>query len=299
MDKRLLARKAIRKALRTRLDRGVSLDSPLCAIDFVDAFDDLEVRLVDEPRLEGMYHRGAPCHILLSSHRTLGRQSLTCAHELGHHLFGHGTQWQLYVENMLTSNILSDEEWLVDQFAYNLLMPLEAVKHAFAIRDFDLASPDALDVYRVACQLGVSYRGLVQQLRWSLKLISEPIANQLLAVQPRSFCHSLLGEDTPGVLIVVDSKWHGRAIDAHVGDTIYFDFTLTLTGDIINVSHTTSDMTIAICTRQGISSVSSADGTWSAHIRVSRRFDKNRGYHGLAAYRHWEDPDDVSGTNND
>jgi hypothetical protein len=41
--------------------------------------------------MEGMYQRGAPPRIHLSARRPLSRRTYNCAHELGHHVFGHGS----------------------------------------------------------------------------------------------------------------------------------------------------------------------------------------------------------------
>jgi hypothetical protein len=39
--------------------------------------------------MEGFYFK--PANILVSSLRPVGRRAFTCAHELGHHWFGHGS----------------------------------------------------------------------------------------------------------------------------------------------------------------------------------------------------------------
>ena len=41
--------------------------------------------------MEGMYQRGLPPRIHLSARRPLPRRAYNCAHELGHHVFAHGS----------------------------------------------------------------------------------------------------------------------------------------------------------------------------------------------------------------
>jgi len=44
--------------------------------------------------MEGMYYRGDPARIVIGARRPLSRRNFTCGHELGHHIFGHGsTKW--------------------------------------------------------------------------------------------------------------------------------------------------------------------------------------------------------------
>src|SRR6185312_15295352 len=86
------------KALETRKKAGYRLLDPISVYDLADKMG-VDVRFFDLPSMEGMY-RGAPRPtIVVSSLRPPGRQVYTAAHELGHHLFGHGSQFDELVED--------------------------------------------------------------------------------------------------------------------------------------------------------------------------------------------------------
>jgi Zn-dependent peptidase ImmA (M78 family) len=77
--------------------------------------------------------------MLLSSFRPLGRRVFNCGHELGHHLFGHGsTLDELQEEHQATGNS-NPKEFLVNAFAGFLLMPPNAVRRAFTDRQWTAA----------------------------------------------------------------------------------------------------------------------------------------------------------------
>ena len=83
-----LWRQAVRKALALRQRVGVG---PSQAVNPYQVAKQLgiETWFLDAPTLEGMYIAGSPGQIFISSQRPLGRQAMTCAHELGHFEFGH------------------------------------------------------------------------------------------------------------------------------------------------------------------------------------------------------------------
>jgi Zn-dependent peptidase ImmA (M78 family) len=58
----------------------------------------VEVRFSALPSAEGIYSPGKPV-IVVSSLRPAGRQAYTGAHELGHHIYGHGEQFDELVED--------------------------------------------------------------------------------------------------------------------------------------------------------------------------------------------------------
>jgi len=293
MTKKILARQALRAAIRERRANGVPEDSPISAIDFADRPEaHLEVWLVDEPRLEGMYCAGSTPRILVSSHRTLGRQALTCAHELGHHAFGHGTRWDQYLYELDHLRSLPPDEYLADLFAHYLLMPRQAVVRSFQERGVDPAAKlDDECVFLVACNLGVSYSALVNQLHFSLGLISAETAKRLLRTTPKAIRNRILGFTTETELFLVDRHWFGRAVDIHVGDTIAVDPQIASEGTVVEAAGASLRHRFLKGVRPGVGRLLTANDDWSVHVRVSRRFDKFRTYHGRAMYRHWEDPD--------
>lgn len=117
-----LAQQALTEALKLRRQKGLS---PQQAIDIFDFTRDLgiEVNFVDIPSMEAMYLKQKIPTILISYHRPPGRQVFNCAHELGHHIFGHGTKVDEYLENQQVRGITDSEEYLADRFASFFLMP--------------------------------------------------------------------------------------------------------------------------------------------------------------------------------
>ena len=203
------------EALRLRGRAGRQLHAPVCPIDL--ALDlGIEVRFEGLASLEGLYSPDGPV-ILLGSLRPRGRRAFTCAHELGHHTFGHG----------LSLDQLQDEpsprdanEILADRFAAALLMPKLAVMHAFAARNWDAATCSAEQVFVVAGVLGVGYATLVGYLDGTLRAVTPSHASGLKRVKPKSLRTRLLGWEPSAGLVVVDTAWQGRPVDLGVGDVL-------------------------------------------------------------------------------
>lgn len=111
--------------------------SSLQPVNIFDVCQTLEVtvRFVDI-NLEGMYFstesRISPTTII-SNKRPLQRRMFTCAHELGHHLFGHGTKVDSMDEHSAASSCYNSEERFVDTFAEVLLIPVAGVQNEFKV----------------------------------------------------------------------------------------------------------------------------------------------------------------------
>ena len=97
---KIIASDALVHALRLRKRIGATLRdsvSPYAAAEQLG----IEVRFMDFPSMEGMYVAGASPKILLSSLRPQGRRAFTCAHEIGHHVFGHGEQFDELILSLI------------------------------------------------------------------------------------------------------------------------------------------------------------------------------------------------------
>jgi Zn-dependent peptidase ImmA (M78 family) len=90
-NRQALGKSAAARALRIRAEVHAK---PWDAIDVFDVAQQLgvEVRFTKISSMEGMYLRQDAPVILIASERPAGRQRFSCAHELGHHAFGDGTQ---------------------------------------------------------------------------------------------------------------------------------------------------------------------------------------------------------------
>ncbi|PYS88510.1 MAG: Zn peptidase [Acidobacteria bacterium] len=277
------ARKALRGALEVRKRTFASKSQPICVYDTAEQLG-LEVIFRPEHSLGGIYAKASQL-ILVPAHRPLGRQAFTCAHEIGHWYYGHGTgideidDLEQYSEN-------KPEERLADIFASYLLMPPWAVNEAYARRGWNPSNCTPIQVYTVAGQLGVGYQTLVQHLRYSLRLISSTHAQQLLKITPKKLRHSLLGSDAARHLLIVDCAWTKVSIDLQVGDMAILPTDVRLEGESANAIGSHELGLIIEGHVPGIMRVELHDRSWAAFVRVSRK-----DFTGRSIYRHLEDPD--------
>lgn len=279
-----LARTALRGALAVRRRTGVTKSDPVCVLDLADRLG-VEVMFVGGSSFEGLYARDSAT-ILISSMRPVGRQGFTCAHELGHWWFDHGTKVDELDADAVAA---SPEERLANLFASYLLMPPWAVTEAFRARGWALDKPTPLHVYTVATQLGAGYETLVRHLRLSLGYITESTARALLRVSPRHIREELLGEAPSGIhLAVVDQAWRTVPVDLRVGDIALVPSDWAVEGRTLTPGATLPKGRLLTATAPGISRVTCARLGVAHFVRVSRS-----GYQGRSKFRHLEDSDDA------
>ena len=213
-------RATAKRAIEFRLAREIAFDSP-CDVYEVIFQRNIDLQFVDIPSLEGVYlEEPEACRICVSAHRPAGRQRFTAAHELGHHVLGHGTQFDAVVDELerVTSSHTEEEE--ADAFARYVLMPPRAVQAAFRLRGFEVASPDPIAVYRAACWLGVGYITLLNQMLYSLHVLEPSDHERLSRTAPKSIKTELAGVVPKGDVWPVDEFWAKRRLDAQIGDLI-------------------------------------------------------------------------------
>src|SRR6266481_1055252 len=85
-----LARQGLRGALETRRRANASKADPICVYDLAERLG-IEVKFCIGNSFGGMYAKASKT-VLLPAFRPPGRQAFTCAHELGHWYFGHGSR---------------------------------------------------------------------------------------------------------------------------------------------------------------------------------------------------------------
>lgn len=278
---RLAASAALR--LRSKLHL-----KPWEAVDIFDLVQTLglELRFIKVSSLEGMYVKQELPTILVSAERPAGRRRFTCAHELGHHVFGHGSR----VDEIFCGGALkgssSYEERLADMFAAYLLMPRSAVQKAFATRHLEPMKLSPRDIYAVAGWLGVGYSTLVTHLHVGLKLISASKSEDLLRVQPRAIRQEILGVPTAN-LTIVDKQWIGRSVDLEVGDYVLAPTGSISEGSILEQASAPSDRCLFRALTPGIGRLSSRVSEWATFVRVSRK-----DFEGRSIFRHLEEVED-------
>lgn len=238
--------------------------------------------------MEGIYMPDAQPRpaIVVSSLRPAGRKAMTCGHELGHHVFKHGKQWDELIEDRSESRKFEPDEFQVDVFSACLQMPKVAVSHALSNRSLDPEQCRAEDIFALSTLFGVSYGAFVTHLERTLNLIGTTRAAELAARKPKDLREALLGEPCPQNLFVVDLGWNERAVDVEVGDSLLLPTNMMLEGDSAQVQVATNSRTVISATAPGIARVSHSSG-WSAFIRVMRK-----DYVGRAPFRFDEEVDD-------
>lgn len=196
-----LFRESASLALRTRLKLEVPLDSAISPYLACESLG-VEVRFVDVPSLEGVYHRGTKPLILLSSLRPSGRKSATCGHELGHHLLGHGTCVDEIDHNTTVAAWNDPNEYAADVFSSFFLMPRELIRNLLAALGTDLRSLKEEKVYTCAMLLDVSYTGMVTHLCRNLRLITAASNRQLRTAKLPAVRDRIAGEHVQGARLV-------------------------------------------------------------------------------------------------
>lgn len=305
-----IAKRALVAALKTRQKLEIPIHEAVCVYDAAERLG-VEVRFDAIPSMEGMYVKqtlvGAAPHILVSALRPAGRQAMTAAHELGHHVFGHGTRIDQYVkgqgtvgqavgpqlvETVGSADAFDPEEFLADAFGSFFLMPKSAVERGFASRNVIPLSATDSDVYRVAGWLGVGYTALVHHMCWSLRLIPWSRAQELLGAKPKALRESLLAEAIAADVYVVDSAWTGRPLDLKIGDVALVPAGTTIeptTGRFATMPRTAPG--VVTTTARGLRVLEATDvglgrvvgDGWAVYVRVAERE-----YAGRNRYRHLE-----------
>lgn len=264
----------------------------LCVYDAAER-SGLEVRFVDIPSMEGMYVRKSISHsqpiILVSALRPAGRQASTTAHELGHHVFGHGTRIDQYIANAEEQrdlNTVEPEEMIANMFAGFFLMPKAAVEHAFTVRAWSPPSATPRQMLSIAGWFGVGYGTLIHHMRSSLGMLSKPGAKALLSIQPKRIRQQILGVPTGSDCFLVDHTWVGRPLDLQIGDVALVDPVVNVENGCLTAAGTTPDgLQVLEAVATGIGRV--VGPAWATFVRVQKR-----GFVGRAIFRHLETVDD-------
>lgn len=280
-----LQREAVRTALQLRRSRSIPRDHPVNVYDLASAIG-VQVQFLDLPSLEGMFYRGPDPKIILPSlnHRSRGRVSFSCAHELGHFQLGHGTRVDEYLEGFDESFTKPDEEIAADTFASTLLMPRPAVLRRFECRGIriDVASP--VDVFTVACELDVGYVTLLNHLRFGLELVENKWFVERKKVAPKDIREQLVGKSGVRRVVVIDQHWPPVPVDLEVGDYVVAPPEMQIeAGEILE------DVVVSFGNRRLLKASRSGKcyigiGSNSHEIRIARA-----GYVGLFQYRHLAD----------
>jgi Zn-dependent peptidase ImmA (M78 family) len=272
-----LTQKALFAAMEVRQRTNHDILQPVCIYDLAAEMG-VEVRFISLPSLEGMYSSAEPPTIVIGAQRPAGRRAYTCAHELGHHVFRHGTRVDLLGDAEGHHDFL-EEEFLAQAFAGFLLMPKLAVACAFTNRGLRPESATAPDFYRIARFFGVGYSALVHHIR-GISVISPSKADSLLRTNPAQIRQQILPDVEAKSLLPVDTAWQGRAVDTETGEIIITPSHVGVEGDNLSeMPHSTKKLFKAV--KPGFSRLIDTRSDWAAYIRISRC-----DYEGRSVWRH-------------
>ncbi|MCX6641983.1 MAG: ImmA/IrrE family metallo-endopeptidase [Candidatus Bathyarchaeota archaeon] len=282
-----LARQGLSGALKARLQAGSTKKDPVCVYDLAAKLG-LEVRFIGGKSFGGMYSKISNV-ILIPSLRPPGRRSMTCAHEIGHWFFGHGSRLDAVDDEDFSDNSVDDR--LANFFGHNLLMPPWTVKYEFHLHSLDPRTCGPIGIYKIANQLGVAYGGLVRQLHQTLHAISRVTAKNLLDIAPAQIRADILSITETKHLVIADTTWHSVPIDLEVGDYAILPLGADVDDKHLRPIQEGNLGLVLQATSPGISNASVPSRDWATFIRVSRRE-----FTGLSMYRHLEEADDETDT---
>jgi Zn-dependent peptidase ImmA (M78 family) len=286
-QRRELATKANQQSVNVRLKSGCDLIKPICIYDVCQK---MGVKVTfSEINMEGMYQRGDPPRIFLPSSiiRPIGRRAYTCAHELGHHVFGHGSTIDELVEERGQSSWELPHEFIADSFASHLLMPTLALRSAFTTRGILPEAATPVDIYLMASIFKVGYSTLLTHLCLGAEMISFARYEKMKRIKLPAIRAEILGEITSRQLLTFDEQSNSPTIDAEVEHLVVLPIGVRSESDALQFLGDVALGAVFEAKRPGIVRLARPDGTWAAFARISRK-----NYVGHAVYRHLEDETD-------
>jgi Zn-dependent peptidase ImmA (M78 family) len=198
---------------RCKIRQGAAID-PISVAESCGC----EVRFMALSSLEGIYSPTPKPVIVLGSERPAGRRSYTCAHEIGHNEFNHGTRLDECVNDSTPENNDPDE-FLANMFAAFLLMPKSIVQKALKSRQIRPQRIEPLQIFRMASHMNVGYGSLINHMTWTLKMLNKRQSKILLRTQPKEI-KSRFGGSPQGEVVLVDGFWRDRTVDLEIGDIL-------------------------------------------------------------------------------
>lgn len=268
-------------AASARQQGGLDPFNPICVYDLSETLG-VTVRFTSVS-MEGMYDRLPKPRIHISALRPSGRRAFTCAHELGHHHFGHGTTIDRLQDEAVSSSITSDEI-LANAFAANLLMPAPGIRKALNVRGVVAETATPAQLYALSCNFGVGYRTFLEHLHYSLSLLSVTAVTKLRKWTPKNIRTQILKQDSNETLHIVDLHWAGRPVDAERGDLLLCPPETQTKGDLLSRVIQTSEFSLYRCEGVGIGGLSFPEQQAEHFLRV-----QPERYVGLSRFRHLEE----------
>lgn len=235
----------------------LGVDPATFPIDVYAAIASADVKLMWRPlpRAFGFYLDRPHPGILINNRPEPAVQRHTAAHELGHHLLGHGKCADVDVDVFETTRRSWPEpEKAAEAFAVWFLMPRRAVLAAMRTLNLTrLSEPD--EVYQLSLLLGTSYRSTARHLP-NLRLCTTAQSRSWMGVPPGRLKHRL----DPGMLPAsrapdvwrIDRRFAGAVLTAAPGDRLVLDLTTqaTISHTVVHISSDDSDVPMRVVPRR-------------------------------------------------
>lgn len=280
-----LVMQGMQASITARTKAGLDLQSPICIYGLCEAHN-VNVRFNDI-NMEGMYDRQPKPRIHVSALRPLARRTFTCAHELGHHVFGHGSTIDELRDDHAQNSDRPPNEVLADSFAAFVLMPTLGLREAFVKRGLDPNKASALDMYAIACNFGVGQATLVNHLAYGIGMISSVQRAQLGRITPKMIRTELLGQVVSEPLTIADQHWNSPTIDMEQGALLMLPSGVVVDTAMLMPERDLAGGRLFRAMKVGITRVVIPGSSWATYVRIARRQ-----YVGLAHFRHLEETAD-------
>ncbi|APE48289.1 Zn peptidase [Delftia sp. HK171] len=284
-DRKALILQAQQASAATRIKAGFDLKSPICIYGLSESLN-VPVRFNDI-NMEGMYDRTPKPRIHISALRPLARRNFTCAHELGHHIFGHGSTIDELQEDLTKRQDRPPAEILADAFAAFTLMPTLGLREAFSARKLDPNKATALEMYAIACNFGVGQSTLVNHLAYGIRTISIDHRNKLGKITPKMIRTALLGVEVSEPLTVADEYWNSSTLDVEQGALLLLPAGVVVDAAVLSPEQTLTTGRLFRAAKCGITRIAIPATSWATYVRIAPRK-----YVGLAKFRHLEEIND-------
>ena len=280
-----LGLRAVREAARVRSDQGIEPAATACPFDIAERLG-IVVWLKALPSLEGMLTPGPPATAVLNVERPWGRIRHTCAHEIGHLVFGHGLRLDEVDHGRRPG--WHPHEFVADRFAAALLMPKLVIASALVRRGWTAASLTPTQAFSLAQDLGVGYRNLVAHLERTLRMITPGAAGALRSAgrSLRVLRCRLAGFEPPHDVFPVDEHWGDRPVDMETGDVAVVPRNTLFCGSCALRADDPTPHIRGVAPGEGYLMLRHRPDR--LRVRVSRR-----DFTGLARYRHLPEYDDA------
>lgn len=282
MSRRTLILQGAQAASDARDQLGLDQTVPVDIYEVAEALA-VRVRFLNVS-MEGFYRKGKPPLIMLSALRPLARKAFTCAHELGHHWFGHGsTIDELQADDRHPSDI--PEEILANAFAAFMLLPTIGVRRAFNSRGWKVPTATPMQILTIASEFGVGYDTLLAHLAITLNDMPRHLREELGKWGPQRIRKRLLGTDDTEGLVILDGAHRASSVDLDAGFALAVPHGATVSGNVLVQRPPIADFDVYDAVGRGRATVETE--TWKVEARVAPPK-----FIGPAGYRFLEDPDE-------